>query len=70
MNEVLQREYDFFMRMATLSEMEAVKLAPYQETDSRIKALFRQHLDDMENCKFWAQRMKEGYRIVKTDGAE
>lgn len=70
MNEAQQREYDFFMRMATLAEMEGVKLAPYQETNIRIKAIFRQHLDDMENCKFWAQRIKEGYRIVKTDGAE
>lgn len=62
--EARQEEYDFFMRMAQLATQKFMELAPLRDDPGPAGKLFHQYVDDAENCKVWAKRIKEGWQIV------
>lgn len=64
MDKLQQREYDFFMRMAALAQQKVMELAPLRDDPGAAGKLFRQYIDDMENCKYYARGIAEGYVFV------
>lgn len=64
MDESRQIEYDFFIRMADLAQQKVVELAAIRDDPGPAGKMFQQYVDDMENCKIWARRIKEGWDIV------
>lgn len=67
MDESRQIEYDFFMRMAALAQQKGMELAPLRDDPGPAGKLFRQYIDDMENCKHYARGIKEGFVFVHRD---